>query len=63
LIYVAPPGRNAQLNDPCHAGQRDEQHAEHRGQQQRHPERQVAVCAEVADVHGVAVLQDEDQQE
>jgi hypothetical protein len=65
------PGVNApvaashdpQLHDAPGPGDHHEQHAKHRGEQQRDPERQVPVSAEEADVRTLAVLQDEDQQQ
>lgn len=53
----------AELEDPGGAGQGDQQDTEDGCQQQGDAERQVAVRAEVADLHGVTVLQDEDQQQ
>ena len=57
------PGDQPQLHDARGPRDHDEQDAENGGQQQRDPERQVAVRPEEADVHPLAVLQYEDQQQ
>ena len=56
-------GDDPQLDDPTGAGNHHQQHADHRGQQQRDAQREVSVGAEVADGNPLAVLQDEDQQQ
>lgn len=60
---AVPAGSCAQLEDAGRAGQDDEQDAADRGEQQCHAERKMAVDPEIGNIHGVAVLQDEDQQE
>jgi hypothetical protein len=56
-------GDDPELDDPPGAGNHHQQHADHRGQQQRDAQREVLVRAEVADGNAVPVLQDEDQQQ
>jgi hypothetical protein len=52
-----------QLNDPPGPRDHHQEHAEHRGEKQRDPKRQVPVSTEVADGDSLPVLQDEDQQQ
>jgi hypothetical protein len=54
---------DAELDDARGARDHDQEHAEDGGEQEGDTERQVAVCAEVAGGHALAVLQDEDQQQ
>jgi hypothetical protein len=54
---------DAELDDARGAGDHDQEHAEDGGKQEGDTGRQVAVRAEVADGHALAVFQDEDQQQ
>jgi hypothetical protein len=54
---------DAQLNDPRGAGQRDEQDAEDRREQQRNALGHLAVGAHVRDFRVLTVLEHEDQQQ
>jgi hypothetical protein len=56
-------GCGAQLQDAGGTGEHDEQDAADGGQQQGDAKREVTVDPEVGNVHGMTVLQDEDQQE
>jgi hypothetical protein len=57
------PGHAPQLADARHAGEDRQEHPADGCEQQGHAKRQVPVGAEVRDVHGLAVLRDENQQE
>jgi GntR family transcriptional regulator/MocR family aminotransferase len=56
-------GGGPQLKDPRGPGEADQEHPADGREQQRHAERQMTVGAEIGDTHGLAILQDEDQQE
>jgi hypothetical protein len=57
------PRDGPQLTDARRSGEHRQEHAAYGGQEQGHAEREMSVRAEVRDVHRLAVLQDEDQQE
>jgi hypothetical protein len=56
-------GGGTQLQDAGGTGEHHEQDTADSGQQQGHAKRKMTVSAEVGNVHGVTVLQDENQQE
>jgi GntR family transcriptional regulator / MocR family aminotransferase len=56
-------GGGTQLEDPRGPGEGDKQHTADGREQQGHAERQMAVGAKIGNAHGLAVLEDEDQQE
>jgi hypothetical protein len=58
-----PAGRDPQLHDAPGSRDHYQQHAQHRGEEQRDSQRQVAVRAEVANIHPLPVFQNEDQQQ
>ena len=58
-----PPGEDPKLGDPGTTRDDHEQYALDRGEQQRHPERHMAMGAQVADLHLAAVFHDEDQEQ
>jgi GntR family transcriptional regulator/MocR family aminotransferase len=64
LLFLAlAAGERPQLQDAGGAGQADQNRAAQPSQQQRHAEREMTVRPKERDVHGMAVLQDEQQGE
>lgn len=55
--------RHPKLDNPGSAGDDDEQDPQYCGEKERHTQWQVTVSAEEADVHLLAVFQDEDQEQ
>jgi hypothetical protein len=58
-----PLGPDAQLEDSRHACEQHEGRADDRGQKQRHALGQMTVDAEEGDAGGLAVFEDEDEQD